>query len=140
MDKRIKDIKGAIMDEQGLPPEVYIPPTIRGKNSKAVSVAVPVTVSDHIVRITNDGDPIGQLIALMNGQPVPSFVVKEDGTLDVVLQTATISQRISIAKWLGDRVMPKTNVTLKKDLDHEWEASLRNAAARSPDGTGEEGF
>lgn len=138
--ERIEDVKGAIVEESGLPPEVYIPPTIRGKKSKAVSIAAPVAISDHIVRISNDGDPIGQLIALMNGQPVPTFVVKEDGTLDVVLQTATVAQRISIAKWLGDRIMPKTTMNLKKDLDDEWEASLRNAAAREEDGAGGEGI
>ena len=137
--ERVEDVKTAVLDEAGLPPEVYVPPTIRGKRSKAVVVQVPVDISEHIVRITNDGDPLGQLIALMNGQPVPSFVVKEDGTLDVVLQTATVAQRISIAKWLGDRIMPKTNLTLRKDLDNDWEASLRNAAARGENDTRGEG-
>jgi regulator of extracellular matrix RemA (YlzA/DUF370 family) len=138
--KRIEDIQGAIVDKKPLPPEVYIPPTIRGKKSRAVSIQVPVELSEHIVRITNDGDPIGQLIALMNGQPVPSFVVTDDGELDVILQTATVAQRISIAKWLGDRIIPKTNLHLKKDLDNEWEAISRNAAQRSENASGGEGI
>lgn len=127
------EVKGAIVDERGIPPEVYLPPAIRNKKTKAVSIAAPVAVQDNIVRITNDGDPVGQLVALMNGMAVPSYVIQEDGSVQMIYETATMAQRISIAKWLGDRVMPKVSVSVTKDMDNDWEANLRNAAVRQED-------
>lgn len=127
---QIDDLKGAATDERGIPPEVHLPPTINDKKTKAVSVQAPVSVQDNIVRITNDGDPVGQLIALMNGQPVPTYVVQEDGSIQTVYETPTMAQRISIAKWLGDRVMPKVNVNISEKRDNDWEATLKNAAVR----------
>jgi hypothetical protein len=128
--KRIDDVKEAVKDERTVPPEVYLPPTIAGKKTRTAVVQSPISVSDHIVRIQTDGDPVGQLIAIMNGSMIPSYVVQDDGTVKTVYETATVAQRISIAKWLGDRVMPKVNVSMKGEMSNDWEANLKNAAVR----------
>ncbi len=133
----------AVDEETGIPPNVYLPPKINGKLTRAIAIKAPVTVQDNIVRIIEDCDPLAGLIALANGQPVSTYVVLTDGECKTVFETATLAQRISIMKWLGDRVMPKVNVKLNKDLDDDWEATLRNAGARedsSQDRAGGKGF
>ena len=126
-------IQDAIDDEMGVPPNVYLPPMINGKKTRAVSMQTPISVSDNIVRINNEGDPIGMLLALANGQPVPTYIVTEAGECKTVYETATLAQRISITKWLGDRAMPKVSVNLRKDIDDDWDATLRNATVRDGD-------
>ena len=129
---RIALVEDAVEEEQNVPPEIYLPPTINEKNAKAIVLqGQPVSVHDNIVRIQTDGDPMGQLLAMMNGKLMPSYVVQKDGSVKTIYETATLAQRISIAKWLGDRVMPKVSVNVKKDMDSDWEADLRNAAAQA---------
>lgn len=123
-------IEEAVVDEAGVPPNVYLPPMINGVKTKAISLQAPVKVSDNIVRIHTEGDPIGQLLALANGQPVPTYIITDTGECKTIYETATLAQRISIAKWLGDRAMPKVNVNLRKDIDDDWDATLRNAEVR----------
>lgn len=136
--QQIVAMQEAVIEEQGVPANVYLPPKINGRKTRAVAIKGPVTVSDNIVRIHEDCDPIGALIALANGQPVATYIVTESGDTKTVYETATLAQRISIAKWLGDRAMPKVNVSLRKDMDDDWEASLRQAAGQ--DRTGGEGL
>jgi hypothetical protein len=128
--QQIVETMEAVDEEQGIPPNVYLPPKINGKQTRAIAIKGPVSVSDNIVRIHEDCDPIAGLIALANGQPVATYIVMEDGSTKTVYETATLAQRISIKKWLGDRAMPKVNVKLNKDLDDDWEAALRNAGIR----------
>ena len=130
-DKRqIIDLEDAVLDRSGVPHNVYLPPMINGRKTRAVSMQTPITVSDNVVRIHTEGDPIGQLLALAAGQPVPTYIVDETGQTRTVYETATLAQRISIAKWLGDRAMPKVSVNLRKDIDDDWDATLRNAEVR----------
>ncbi len=133
----------AVEDETGIPPNVYLPPKINGKLTRAIAIKGPVTVADNIVRIIEDCDPLAGLIALANGQPVQTFMVMESGDCKTIHETATLAQRISIMKWLGDRIMPRVNVKLSKDLDDDWEATLRNAGTRQSGeahGTGTKGL
>lgn len=140
--QQIVAMKDAVEEDTGIPPNVYLPPKINGKKTRAIAIKGPISVSDNIVRIQEDCDPIAGLIALANGQPVATYVVMEDGTTKTVFETATLAQRISIKKWLGDRAMPRVNVKLNKDLDDDWEAALRNAGVQSgeADGAGGEGL
>ena len=130
-DKRqIISLEDAVLDKSGVPHNVYLPPMINGKRTRAVSMQSPITVSDNVVRINTEGDPIGQLLALAAGQPVSTYIVDEHGETTTVYETATLAQRISIAKWLGDRAMPKVSVNLRKDMDDDWDNTLRNAEVR----------
>lgn len=123
-------------------PGVYLPPAIRGKGLNVAynaSDAKVVDIKSNMVKIALEADPIGQLTALANGQPVAFFDVDTEGKLTVSYGTPSLTQRISILKWLGDRVIPRISITKKfTDPDgdktqDDWSATISMAATRDKD-------
>jgi hypothetical protein len=77
----------ALKLEQGSVPEaVFVPPAMRGRlvQTQYVTDGKPTKLETHIVRIQDEADPVGLLIALANGQPVPTVKISEDGTQSVI--------------------------------------------------------
>jgi hypothetical protein len=91
-----------------IPPIVYLPRRLRLNPERLtvdnvrLTVAAP-TVQENHIRIA-DADPLGFLIAMMNGQPIPEFRITKDGAIEVHYYISSPQERTSIAQWLGGRV------------------------------------
>jgi hypothetical protein len=68
-------------------------------------------IRDEVIRIVSQGDPIGFLIAVMNGSLVESHIVAKDGEVHTIKTTATVKDRVEIAKFLANKYMPTVAVT-----------------------------
>lgn len=118
-----------------IPPIVYLPSRLRGKELRLTAdnlrlTVDPPTVAENHLRIAK-ADPLGFLIALMNGQPVPAFEITPEGSVKVRYEMADLDKRMEIARWLGARVTitkteirntPRTGETSPAD----WDAMVAN--------------
>ncbi len=120
-----------------VPSGVWLPPKIRDHDVR-VSHDIAITreapsVQENVVRISNESDPIGLLIAIANGQPISTFSVDEDGKVIAAYETLPLKDRLKVIFHLADKVLPRMQVTKKLGEakgDDQWEATLTNAAER----------
>lgn len=114
-----------------IPPIVYLPSRLRlqGKRLTIDNVRVtvtPPTIAENHIRIA-EADPLGFLIAIMNGQPIPSFEITNDGAIVVKYHIPEMKTRERIGQWLANKVTIRTNEVnpgtgnLPKPSE-EWEA------------------
>ena len=119
-----------------IPEHVYLPPAIRGQNVRVIQdIAVrsdPPSIKDNVVRISENCDPIGLLMAVAMGQPVACFGVDEDGNVTVEFETLPLKERMQTIRFLADKVLPRMSLTKQVDKPDNaaWEATLDNAAER----------
>jgi hypothetical protein len=126
-------------DGQPIPTNVWLPPKIRGHLARVshdvVITREPPNVAENMARIQAETDPVGLLIAIANGQPVGTFVVSENGDVSVEYETLTLAQRLSVIRYLSDKILPRMSVSKKmpaKEGDGgSWEAVVTNAGGRS---------
>lgn len=91
-----------------IPPIVYLPSRLRGHGQRLtvdhlrITTDAP-TVEENHLRI-RDADPLGFLMAMMHGQPIPTFTITKEGSIKVVYEVPTLEARERIAKWLGHKV------------------------------------
>jgi hypothetical protein len=121
-----------------IPQHVFLPPAIRGQDIRVVQdVAVssaPPSIKDNVIRITEQCDPIGLLMAVAMGQPVACFGVDEDGKVTVNYETLPLKERMQTIRFLADKVLPRMSITKQAPPSEDnaaWEATLDNAASRS---------
>lgn len=103
--------KVAVDAGAGLPPIVFLPASLRAHKSRLtvdhLRITIePPSVAENHVRIA-EADPLGFLIAIMNGQPIPRFRVQGQGEMTEVLvdyEVPDMHQRLNVAIWLGTRV------------------------------------
>ena len=120
---------------------VWVPPAIRGKRPAIikelqVSRDQVLDIKANLVRIQTEADPIGMIMAVAMGIPVPVYRVQADGSVICEPQTLSLKDRMMYAKWLGDRVIPKMSVNFKiKDEsgDSAGFSSIVEAAANRVD-------
>lgn len=101
-----------------------------------VSHAKPVSIAQNLVRIQQEADPLGFLLKVANGEPIPEYFVREvEGKLVVQVEytTPTLSQRVQTARYLADKYLPKLSVhaiqTEDKTIDHNsFEAMVKRVA------------
>lgn len=133
------------LEGQVIPQAVYLPPALAdGKlltTYEGYDKIHKATIEENRIRIQVECDPLGQLMALANGLPVPSLVVKEgdDGTPEVVVQyqTADLKTRIALLTAMMDKIMPNASVVeasnpKKKsddDKDDNWTELTRKRSA-----------
>ena len=131
-----KDLKRhttrALRLEDGTVPEaVFVPPAIRGKmvTVQYVTDGKPTDMSTHMVRIEQEADPVGMLIAVAMGQPIPPFQVGEDGEIQTVFESLSLKDRLPIMRYLADKILPRMSVNKKIEAgkDDAWEATITNA-------------
>ncbi len=131
-----KDLKRhttrALRLEDGTVPEaVFVPPAIRGKmvTVQYVTDGKPTDMSTHMVRIEQEADPVGMLIAVAMGQPIPTFQVGEDGEIQTVFESLSLKDRLPIMRYLADKILPRMSVNKKIEAgkDDAWEATITNA-------------
>lgn len=124
------------LEEGSIPEAVFVPPAIRGKmvHTQFVTDGKPIDIKQHVIRIQDEADPVGMLIAIANGQPIPTFTIDADGKTSVKYETLDLKDRITVIKFLSDKVLPRMSVFKKmtgKDPDDGWTAALTNAAERN---------
>ncbi len=103
-----------------LPPIVYLPKRLRGQKTRLTVDQVqittePPTIAENHLRIL-EADPLGFLIAMMHGQPVPEFHVTDEGSLLIQYYVADPQTRIRVAQWLAHKVTIK-NQKDNRDAD-----------------------
>lgn len=95
-----------------LPPIVYLPRKMRANGLRLTVDNIritsdPPTIKENHLRIA-DADPIGFLLAMMHGQPIPSFHIEADGSLTVKYSVSDDATRERVAKWLANKVTIRT--------------------------------
>lgn len=129
------------LEDGPIPEAVFLPPAIRGNLVKVAyeGDGKVTSMKDHVVRINYETDPVGMLIALANGQPVPTVKIDRDGNAVTVYETLDLKDRITVIKFLSDKVLPRMSVFKKVEggdqgpPDEGWGALLTNAAEREGD-------
>lgn len=128
--------KALKLEEGAVPEAVFLPPAIRGKmvHAQYVTDGKPTDLKTHVIRIQDECDPVGLLIAIANGQPVATFTVDEDGETVAAFETLPLKDRITVIKFLSDKVLPRMSVFKKMagaaEPDADWTAALTNAGER----------
>lgn len=90
-----------------IPPIVYLPRRLRGQKVRLTedhlryTVDGP-TVAENHVKI-QAADPVGFLIAIMNGQPIPEFRIARDGAIDVFYAVPEFDTRVKVATYLANK-------------------------------------
>lgn len=114
----------------GIPPIVYLPRSLRGQKQRLTVDHIrittdPPTIAENHLRIA-EADPIGFLIAIQNGQPIPTFTVENDGAITILYHVPTFEQRESVARWLAHKVTIRTGDQTKdgrsSNEPEEWDA------------------
>ncbi len=122
------------LEDGAVPMAVFVPPAIRDKmvNVQYVTDGKPISLDQHIVRIQDETDPVGLLIAIANGQPVPTFTIDAEGKTKIAYETLSLKDRIPVIKFLSDKVLPRMSINKKieEGKDAGWEATLTNAEER----------
>lgn len=127
-----ENINSAILGDT--PIMLYKPQHINGKDAREVAVVrtTQVSIKENVLRITQNADPIGFLMAVQNGQIFEYHIVKEDGTIQTFYEQATLAQRLSVARFLADKVMPR--MSLVKISDDGNQGGQSGDAAGAGDG------
>lgn len=120
-----------------IPPIVYLPKMLRGE---AVRITLdhtmltvnPPTIQENHLRIA-EADPLGMLLAIMHGQPIPAFKITKQGSIEVEYHIPDMQMRERVAKWLGSRVTlklaPETQ-TNGKTKTQDWDTMVANMGSR----------
>lgn len=111
------------LEGQAIPAVVHMPPMLSdGKvltTYEGYDKIHKATIEQNRIRIQQECDPLGQLMAIANGLPVAAFVVKEgeDGQpeVSVIYQTADLKTRISLLTAMVDKIMPNASVVEATD-------------------------
>jgi hypothetical protein len=89
-----------------IPPIVYLPRRLRGQKVRLTEdnlryTVDPPTVTETHVAIAG-ADPVGFLIAIMHGQPIPEFRIARDGAIDVFYAVPEFETRTRAALPRGE--------------------------------------
>ena len=103
------------LDDGPIPEAVFLPPAIRGKMVNVIyeTKGKPISIERHVVRIQEETDPIGLLIAIANGQPVPTITIDKDGNQHVKFETLDLKDRVPVIKFLSDKVLPRMSINFQ---------------------------
>lgn len=121
----------SVQDGAHVPQHVFLPPAMR---KVQVFEGTPPDVRGQVARIANEADPVGLLVAIAIGQPVPQFSVDPDGNLSAVYETLPLSNRyrLKVIEYLASQVLAGNTESPKQGSeDQGWAAAIRNAAARN---------
>lgn len=123
-----------------IPPFVYLPRRLRQSGLRLtednlVLKVDPPTLKENHERLAN-ADPLGFLIAAMNGQPIPEFVIGPRGDIVINYHVADFGTRLDVAKWMANKnlmaIYPKGHQwSAAKSADVEYRAMIEEATARA---------
>ena len=109
-------LKRGIADAKSSDGEAMRPLVLDQKRDRKLAVmARPVsrvmTVKENLLRIQQKADPIDFLIRVQNGEAIPSEFVDRNGEVHTAYETASLTDRIGVAKFMASKVLPTLNVT-----------------------------
>lgn len=118
--------KGAL-----IPPLVYIPAKLRRIKDVRINVDGDVTINpateaENVIRV-GLADPVGFLIAIMQGQPIPRFIVERDGDGQKVradFEAPPLDARLRAAE-----ILARHKGTKLKPGDDGYDAMIARAAS-----------
>lgn len=123
-----------------IPPIVYLPRRLRQANLRLTEDNLclkvdPPTIEENHVRIAA-ADPVGFLIAMMHGQPIPAFEVGRQGEIIVRYEIADLAARTRIATFLANKntIRTRNDGTGGMDdrhTDAEYRTMMKNAEMRA---------
>lgn len=119
-----------------IPPIVYLPRLLRGQavtlteDNLCLTMDAP-TVEENHIKITN-ADPVGFLIAVMHGQPIPEFRISQRGAVQLFYNCPVMSERIEAARYLAHKATikrrPQGQGGLEdRDADRDYRAMVSRA-------------
>ncbi len=142
-------VKALKADKKGepVPAVVFLPPALRDQPNAVYAFTGELPdVKQNLVRIQQECDPVGLLIAIATGMPVATHTIKKgpDGEWIVETSYETLSLgnpiRERVIKHLSDKVIPRISVRATqggkgnaKAGDAEWEATIGGAAEKEDD-------
>lgn len=111
--RRIEDVIGSELTQIGKPLVISGNDRPGGVKRREVVVQRQATVSvrDNLLRIQEEADPLGFLIAVQNGDLIPVSYVDDNGEVVTTFSQAGLDQRISVAKFMATKVLPTLSVT-----------------------------
>jgi hypothetical protein len=91
-----------------IPSIVYLPRLLRGQPVRLTEdnmrlTTQPPTLEENYVKIAK-ADPVGMLIAMMHGQPIPAFTISEVGEIFIKYEMPELELRYRIARFLAGKV------------------------------------
>jgi hypothetical protein len=90
-----------------IPPIVYLPRRLRGQKVRLTEdhlrfkVEGPTVAENHVTIAA--ADPVGFLVAIMNGQPIPEFRIARGGAIDVFYSVPDFELRVKVATYLANK-------------------------------------
>lgn len=110
-----------------VPSNVFLPPSMRRAQ---VFKGTPPDVKAQAARIENEADPVGLLIAIAIGQPIPEFHVNEEGEVSATYDTLPLNNRyrIKVIEYLASQVLGTKDTPKQGSEDVTWAAAIRQAA------------
>ncbi len=124
-----------------IPPIVYLPKRLRAHATRLTADQVrvtvePPTIQENHARIA-DADPIGFLIAIMHGQPIPAFHITNDGAIRIEYFVAMPETRIKVAGFLAHKVTitkdpGRYQNPLSASKDNNWADMVEERATGLP--------
>lgn len=149
MQKVLKDATNKALHaiENGEPGAlpVFIPPVINGKAPRVIQqikAGEAIDIKANLLRIQADVDPIGNLMAVAAGIPVPTYRINEAGQVDVIFETLPLKDRMQYHKFLAERIVPKMSIAYHKESPddtkdpHSWGAIVEGAAEKADESGG----
>lgn len=144
MEGHTAKVLKAVKNDLGVPEPVFLPPALRGAQVAKYFSGQGPNIKENLVRIYEEADPVGYLIAIATGQPVATFhTYKQDGEWKTRVEYKSLDIdnpiRLRAIQHLADKVIPKlTQKTKRKadennDVESEWTATLGGAAERYDD-------
>lgn len=124
-----------------IPPIVYLPRRLRQsglrltEDNLCLKVDAPTLEENH-VRLAG-ADPLGFLIAGMNGQPIPAFEIGARGDIVVRYEVLDLDTRLAVAKWLANKNLIRVDVpagrrrNAAEHVDREYRNLIEGAEGRA---------
>jgi hypothetical protein len=103
-----RGLRGEVPDAQ-----VYRPKKINGRPVREVAIVRRQQLPDvrgEMLRILTEADPIGFLIAVTQGMAFETHFITKTGDVVTEYEYADLKERIKVARYLTDKVIPKLAV------------------------------
>jgi hypothetical protein len=116
-----------VQENQQVPSHVFLPPAMR---KIGVFQGTPPDIKQQAARVESEADPVGLLIAIAIGQPVPRFDVNEEGEITPTYETLPLSNRhrLKVIEYLAETVLKNRQTKEQSSGDESWTAAIRLAA------------
>lgn len=145
LDKYVSQIEKPLKEGKPIPTGVFLPPAMRKAPRKIVAFTTRApTVDQKLLRIEQEVDPVGLMVAIANGQPIPTYYIDEDGNQQVIYESLDLNNkhRQKMIMFLAEKALPRVVQTLKQKSKSEdgsstWEATIAGAAAALENEDGE---